>query len=93
MVVNVQIPSAAWEEVGPEEDPGAGLLAHVRIGDCDFHAEAFAVKQFRQEQYAVDPGMEDRLTALGDVDGDGGPFQTLRMFERDYVLVIYPYQA
>jgi hypothetical protein len=79
------------EPIGPEDDPTARLLGRLTIGSTDFHLELFAVHEIDHEQRGVLPPDESYYEAVADAIGGTGPFETLTINGRTYVLVISPF--
>lgn len=83
-----------WQEIG--EGPGGKqtrLLAHVTMLGTDFHAEAVQVRTTKRgTQTALCEEGEQRLDAIHEEFGTSGPFETVDLAGRDYVLIITPYQ-
>lgn len=73
-----EVEVGSWRAAGPAEDPTAGQVS------C--HLEAWAVET-----------TDVQTAALGDLDslhaavGGDGPFRTIRIGERDYVVVMTPH--
>lgn len=80
-----------WLQTGEDHDPGARLLAHIRIGDLDMHLEAWAVEGGEDtRQFAVDSSMRsDAFDSLSEMMECS--FTTAEIEGRDYFLIATPY--
>lgn len=90
---SLNIAETAWREAPVSEKCGQGrrLFAEVGVNGWWFHAEAWEVADDEsQVQRATDPECEEQLGAIHAALGCDGPFQTLSIGERRYVVVIYP---
>jgi hypothetical protein len=87
------VPEGMWEEAsGDDEDPRGRLLCMVWVNSVPCHLEAWAVHYdetpMEVQQADIRPDdLDDLFRAVG---GDG-PFQTLQIQGRDYILVMTPH--
>ena len=77
----MRIDAAAFnmEPNGDESDPRSELLGTVIINHVHFHVEAFA----------ADTISDEKKLEIQDLNGDD--CQTVKIMDREYYLVIYPY--
>jgi hypothetical protein len=86
-----------WDAIGHHEqgrDPASHLLAGINIGGTTFHLEAIAVREGADGQ---DEGVTDACDAILDalyqvVGDDGGPFDRIKIEDREYVVFMTPSQ-
>lgn len=83
----IPLEAIKWDEIG-EEDKGARLLAHIRIGTLDMHLEARAVDPTADCQTLLE--YDEDLDRMNGIAGDVA-FETLEINGRDYVLFALPY--
>lgn len=77
------------ERAGRNGGDGSRLLGTIVINGCDLHLEALAVSRDGDMQiWSTDAG---ELSALHDAVGAGGPWQTVTINGREYVLIATPY--
>ncbi len=79
------------ESRGPEEHPEGYLLGRVDIGPVSFHVELIEVQEIDDEQVAVLPPEFHAYSELSNAIGNDGPFETLNVEGRKYVMFIYPF--
>jgi hypothetical protein len=87
----LDIPDSAWRPLDGLEDPLSGLAGPtVTINGLSMHMEAWQVFDTADGHAPVD-AWEDEYAALHSAVHADGPFQTLRIGERDYVIVLSPH--
>lgn len=88
----ITIPDDAWEPNTALGDGRARLLTKLTINGVPLHLEAWALEDEEDEDGVrhalVD---DDDLDRLVEAVGADGPFRTLEIGGRDYVLVATPY--
>lgn len=98
----VRIHDHEWEEAGTAKDLRAHLVASgVTINGCPMHVEAWAVKMVRREpdglgaggdfQTTVERESDEAFGHLWPLTNADGPFQTVEIEGRAYVLVATPH--
>jgi hypothetical protein len=90
--VVVDVPESAWEPTGSEEDPTSRLLAALVVCGYYHHLEAYAVKEDPEGyQQIADPLFSENFEGMCSLGGPDGPFQTITIKGREYVLAMTPY--
>lgn len=80
------IPDEAWEDLGDGR-----LMAQVQIGTAMFHAEALEVETTASEQRGVTDSAQNQVELLAALDSPTGPWETLEIKGKNYVLFITPF--
>lgn len=94
----VDLSKLNWQAVGLALGDGAKsrchLLTTIRIGGADHHLEAIQVTEVDGEQSGVD-GSETLLEdlAMFEADTGDGPFETVSIEGRIYVLCLTPFRS
>lgn len=86
----LHIPPAAWKDVSDGPDRSI-LMATVTIGGVSHHLKAIEVTRQHTVQCAVDPVAEEELAELHASCGASGPFETVTLEDREYVLTLTPH--
>lgn len=85
------IPDSAWRPLDGLEDPLSGLAGPtVTINGLSMHMEAWQVFTTDHGHVPVD-AWEYEYASLCDAVHADGPFQTLKIGEREYVIVLSPH--
>jgi hypothetical protein len=92
--LHLEIPASAFQPTADPYKPDGmreddHLLATVTICGVDFHVDAFAVRMVKGVQTASQ--YDEDLGDLHRIVGAEGPFQTVTIRRRNYVLVLTPY--
>lgn len=93
---------AEWKEEGPDVDPRLLVRACWYIDGIGFHAEAIRVTRDEDGIQQIDPhglsadhhycrNIRRAFEAFNENIGPNGGFQTIKMFDADYALFIYPF--
>jgi hypothetical protein len=88
-----------WECVGPAEDPSAELYATVEIEGCPFHLNAIRIVHDEGSVDALqkpDPASgytSADFVQLSSIFGDSGPWVTVLINGREYVVWPEPFSA
>ena len=83
-----QLPDDFWSHT-PRDPHGGRLSGMLGINGTHFHVEALPVTRMHGYQVGADPLSESRLEGLiAEFNVPG--FETVRINDRDYVLVITP---
>jgi hypothetical protein len=94
--IPIAVPKDAWAFTGPERAPMSRLMAQLEINGCPLHLEAYQVTTTRRDvpniQMAEDPEFDDVLEHLQRAVYGDGPWQTVELFDREYILVATPYR-
>lgn len=82
-----------WEPTGSDDNPRSRLLATLYIEGWAFHVEAYEVKEKEGSYFHVtsDTMFEDDLDHYYAAANADGPFQTIRIEGREYVIVMTPF--
>lgn len=91
--MNIDPSQLKWEAFADGDDPRAKLLDEsFSIAGCPMHLEAFAVNEDDDgAQTAVDFSVEDDLDAIRAGVHADGPWRTVQIDGREYVLIASPY--
>lgn len=88
----VTILESDWEPTGDEGFEQERLNAVLQIGNTYFHVLAIAVHTNEDGvQVATCEGHEAEINQVYDVVGGDGPWETVRINDRDFVLIITPF--
>lgn len=94
-IFHIYLPKLNWRAVGLSLGNGAHSRCHlnatVQIAGADHHLEAIEVTEIEGQQTGIN-GAEDRFEALlAFRDGGDGPFETVSIEGRTYVLSMIPF--
>lgn len=85
------IPEDHWEPSGEEDgDPTSRLTAAALVNGIPMHFEAHVVEEIDGVQRAVGDYPED-LDSISQIANPDGPFYTVSIRGRDYVLLAYAF--
>jgi hypothetical protein len=79
-----------WRDAGDDEDPTSRLRIVAWISGTMHHLEAIAVSNEDGLQSGARPWSETYLGALDLAVGGDGPYNTIQIRGREYVLVLAP---
>jgi hypothetical protein len=89
----LELPASAFKPIGEmlrtHSRRDDHLHATVTINGVDFEVDAYAVRMVKGVQEALEADAD--LSAIHHAVGADGPFQTVRIGRRNYVLVLTPY--
>jgi hypothetical protein len=89
----LDIPAGAFKPIGEMLHTNSRrddhLHATVTINGVDFEVDAYAVRMVKGVQEALEADAD--LSVIHHAVGADGPFQTVRIGRRNYVLVLTPY--
>lgn len=91
---NIDLSQMHWEDASIDDArPGTRLLAAVQFNGILHHLEAIEVKwdERTSTQSAACSLCEAILSAYGEAAGGDGPFSTVMIEARTYVLFVTPY--
>lgn len=86
----LHIPAKAWKDISDRKDRSV-LTMTVLIGGVGHHLKAIQVQMRRAVQCAVSPAADEELTEFHAACGASGPFETVRIEGRDYVMTLTPH--
>jgi len=86
----LRVPSGRWRDISEQQDRSI-LLTTVLIHGIPHHLKAIQVEMQDTVQRAVDPTAEKELGDVHALCGANGPFQTVRLEEREYVMTLTPH--
>jgi hypothetical protein len=86
----LNIPRAAWKDISEPQD-GSVLASTVLIDGVSHHLKATQVETRDSVQCAVDSQSEDELAQMHAACGACGPFQTVSIEGRRYVVTMTPF--
>lgn len=93
--MNIDIPEDVWEDISKDDrKPGSYLLATLQINGKNHHLEAIEVESLPQSKHlqkAVCSVCDDILLKYRDAVEAEGPFNTVQIQGRSYVLMVTPY--
>ncbi|SEM79165.1 hypothetical protein [Streptacidiphilus jiangxiensis] len=98
MTLNLDVPASAWEAIGDEGQEGgvwARVVTQITINGVQFHLEGWQIEEpsygdgTAYLQAALQ--QDDSLAQLADAVAADGPFTTVSVNGRSYVLVASPY--
>lgn len=84
------VPSVQWKDISEQQDESV-LLTTVLIDGVSHHLKAIQVQMRNALQSAVDPKAEEELTDVHAASGASGPFETVRLEGREYVMTLTPH--
>lgn len=93
--VTIDVSNVRWEDTSLDPNmPGSRLLAAVQVGGVNHHLEAIEVRRGRRkfDQRAACVLCDDILQRYDVVDADSGPFNTVELGGRSYVLFMAPFR-
>tara|TARA_Y100000310_G_scaffold93212_2_gene90764 strand:+ start:2741 stop:3040 length:300 start_codon:yes stop_codon:yes gene_type:complete len=92
--LNIDPNAIAWEAVG-DDNPDSRLLATVQIGPCPFHLEAWQIQPPQPPHMLQIPAADHiddmHLDAAAEAFGADGPFQTLPIDGKEYLVFMSPF--
>lgn len=86
----LRVPSGLWRDISEQQDRSV-LLMTVLIRGIPHHLKAIQVEKRNTVQSAVDPTAEKELGDVHALCGASGPFQTVRLDGREYVMTLTPH--
>lgn len=89
--IEIVIPDDNWQEAGVAEDPSSRLLCTFVINGMHYHVEAFATVMVDGVQLAAHNDCERSLDGMFEIGQPGGPFETMEIRGREYILTMTPY--
>lgn len=94
--VNVTIPDDRWEAIGtPDPDDGLDgrerLLAEIVVNGMPMHLEAWEIADPGPLNFQEAKVDDESLASIGAALGQSGPFDTLPIGGREYVLIASPH--
>lgn len=93
--MNIDISNIIWEDTALDNTlPRSRLLAQLQLNGVNHHLEAIEVRSgaSKFDQTAVCSRCDEILMRYGAVDTDDGPFNTVRIGEREYALFLAPFR-
>ena len=92
--MDIDVNAVRWEDVSDEDaKPGSRLLATLSFSGVSHHLEALEVEDRNGLQLTVDGHWDDTLGDYYEASGADGPFSTVDISGRTYVLVMTPFCA
>lgn len=91
---NIDLSQVRWEDASMDEDkPGRRLLSSLQFNGISHHLEAIEVEydENASTQSAVCLLCDDILTTYREATGADGPFSTVTIDQRTYVIFVTPY--
>jgi len=89
---NISLEVFEFEHVGPDDDPTASLLATLMFGGVHHHVEAYAVTAHDDGvQRAAHSLFDDNIDQVYDAIGGDGPWRTVDINGREYVIIVTPF--
>lgn len=92
--LHLTIPESEWEPNAGLADPLTGLIGPTLvINGLSMHVEAWQVTTEPDADFPQEPASDwiDEYESLHAAVHADGSFQTLRLFDRDYIVVISPF--
>lgn len=93
--VALLIPDAEWFDAGPKHDPTARLMCTVYVNRCPMHAEAWAVCAVDDEETGgtvqTPVVWPEKFEAVYRGVQADGPWATVGLRGREYVIIITPH--
>ena len=90
--MDIRIAALRWKDISDDESkPCSRLLGELRFDGVSHHLEAIEVEDRDGTQCAVDSAWDDMLTEYVTATGADGPFSTVEIRGRAYVLLMTPY--
>lgn len=90
VTAELHIPDSAWEDTSADGPAGSRLSAQCRINRHAFHVEAYRVAEVSDVQDISDEYWRDEWEALCTFNQNSA-FQTMRIRDAEYVIVITPH--
>lgn len=88
--VAMRIPSGLWKDISEQQDHSI-LLTTVLIHGVPHHLKAIEVQMRESLQRAVNPSAEQELSDVHAACAASGPFETVRLSGREYVMTLTPH--
>lgn len=90
--MDIDLSALHWKDVsGEDSKPDSRLLTTLSFCGVLHHLEAFAIEERDGLQLTIDGCWDDTLGDYYQAAGANGPFATVEMRGRRYVLVMTPY--
>ncbi len=93
--MNLTLPDDLFKPVGEDAGaaPEAWLYGVLTMNGVDHHFEAIAVSDVNGFQTAEAPSLDDNLGLYLEATASERPFDTVKLGDRQYVLVVTPFSA
>lgn len=86
----LHIPGGAWKDISDRQDRSV-LTTTVLIDGVSHHLKAIQVQEHDTMQCAVDVKAEEELAEVHAACGASGPFETVSLDGRDYIMTLTPH--